>query len=232
MSLWCLCASPLILGNDFTRRWGAPDPDTLMEILTNEEVVAINQDVLGKQARIIWRSSNKNEEILSRPLEDGSYAVGLLNRSLTTQTSATVTVNWSQLGITGEYTVRDVWERQNKGTFTSSYSCTVEPREVKVLRIFKDPGTSTGHVSSAGNDPVAFVVQKAQNSRSITITCRGLFNTVELIDLLGRTIVRKNGSGSTAVSIPGGMVPSGVYMIKVVDASNRAGIKKIIHGQY
>ncbi|MBL8234286.1 MAG: putative Ig domain-containing protein, partial [Bryobacterales bacterium] len=72
MSLWSLMASPLFYGGDMARL-----DDFTLNVLTNHEVIDVNQDVLGKQARVVRKTAE--ELVLAKPLEDGSLAVGLFN---------------------------------------------------------------------------------------------------------------------------------------------------------
>lgn len=125
ISLWCLMSSPLLIGCDMTQF----DPFTL-NLLTNDEVIDVNQDPLGKQAAPVSRVGSL--EVWSKVLEDGSRAVGLFNRS---RTEATVTANWPDLGILGRQTVRDLWRQQDVGDFTGKYTATVPPHGVVLVKI-------------------------------------------------------------------------------------------------
>lgn len=75
ITLWSLVASPLLIGCDMTQL----DEFTL-SLLSNDEVIAVNQDALGKQARRVAENSGESTEVWSRPLSDGTLAVGLFNR--------------------------------------------------------------------------------------------------------------------------------------------------------
>ena len=127
ITLWTLLASPLLLGNDLTQM-----DDFELNLVTNDEVLAVHQDVLGKAAD---RISKKDElEVWSRPLSDGSVAVGLFNRD---EMDMKVGVKWSELGISGKQKVRDLWRQKNLGSFDDEFS-TVVPRHgtifVKISR--------------------------------------------------------------------------------------------------
>ena len=74
MTLWCILAAPLLAGNDLTKM----TKETL-EILTNPEVIAVDQDRLGVQGHRVWQEGPL--EVWMKPLADGSTAVGLFNRS-------------------------------------------------------------------------------------------------------------------------------------------------------
>jgi alpha-galactosidase len=75
VSLWCLLASPLLLGCDLTDL-----DDFTLGLLTNDEVLAVDQDALGRQATRVKEDKAAGVEVWARPLADGTTAVGLFNR--------------------------------------------------------------------------------------------------------------------------------------------------------
>jgi alpha-galactosidase len=101
MSLWSILASPLLAGNDL--RSMTP---SIHDILTNREVIAIDQDALGRQGARVWASAAGDQEIWTRPLADGSVAVAAFNRGAA---SAQITVRWADIGVAAHGAVRDVW---------------------------------------------------------------------------------------------------------------------------
>jgi alpha-galactosidase len=124
-SLWAILAAPLIAGNDVTRM----TPYTV-EILTNREVIAVDQDPLGKQGyRVVQEGPF---EVWMKPMQDGSKVVGLFNRQ---RTSEQITANFAPIGIRGEAAVRDLWLKKDVGTFKDSYSAYVPPHGVVLVRI-------------------------------------------------------------------------------------------------
>jgi len=125
ISLWCLLASPLLIGCDMTQL----DEFTL-NLLTNDEVLEINQDSLGRQAARI--SQNGMLEVWAKDLEDGSKAVGLFNRG---SIEESVTVNWTDLGLSGEQTVRDLWRQQDLGKYTGQFQAKVGRHGVVLVKI-------------------------------------------------------------------------------------------------
>ncbi|HMF74874.1 MAG TPA: glycoside hydrolase family 27 protein [Bryobacteraceae bacterium] len=127
MSLWSLLAAPLLAGNDLRSV-----PPGVMEILTNKEVIAIDQDRLGKQARRV--SKDGDNEVWARPLSDGSYAIGLFNRGTA---SAKVAVRWKDAGFSGAGAVRDLWAHANLGSSVDTYSADVAPHGVVLLKVRK-----------------------------------------------------------------------------------------------
>ena len=125
ITLWALLASPLLIGCDLTEM----DEFTLA-LLTNPEVLEINQDPLGRQASRIWQ--NDRLELWARPLADGSWAVGFFNRS---RSEANVTLNFADLGLTGAQIVRNLWARQGEGVFHDSYTATVSRHGALMLKL-------------------------------------------------------------------------------------------------
>jgi alpha-galactosidase len=115
ITLWSLLASPLLIGCDLTRL-----DEYTMKLLTNDEVLEVNQDPLGRQGRRV--SQDSTLEVWAKELEDGSLAVGLFNRG---ETAANVTARWGALGIDGRRAVRDLWRQKDLGTVTSELTATV-----------------------------------------------------------------------------------------------------------
>jgi alpha-galactosidase len=127
MSLWSLLAAPLLAGNDLRSV-----PADVMAILANKEVIAIDQDKIGKQAKRVSKDGDK--EVWARPLSDGSYAIGLFNRGTA---AVKVTALWKDAGFTGAGTVRDLWAHASRGKSVDSYSADVAPHGVVLLKVSK-----------------------------------------------------------------------------------------------
>jgi len=126
-SLWSLVKSPLLIGCDIS----APTQQTL-SILMNQEVIAINQDSLGVQGTKITTGSVTGGQVWGGPLSNGEYAVVLFNRANVT---TTITANWSDLGIKGNYKVRDLWAHQYVGCFPYYYAADVVPHGVVMVKL-------------------------------------------------------------------------------------------------
>ena len=125
MSLWSMMSAPLFFAGEMTHL----DPFTL-NVLCNAEVIDIDQDILGRQARIVRRT---NEElVLEKKLDDGATAVGLFNLS---ESSREMSAAWQELDLSGPETVRDVWRQHNLGVRTASYATTVAPHSVMLVRM-------------------------------------------------------------------------------------------------
>ena len=127
MSMWSLMAAPLIFSGDMTKL----DAFTL-NVLCNAEVIAVDQDPLGHQAKILRQTDS--EYVLARELEDGSQAVGLFNL---TQQPAQLAVSWSELGISGKQHARDLWRQKDLGKFNQEFSAEVPPHGVVYVRLWK-----------------------------------------------------------------------------------------------
>lgn len=127
ITLWTLLASPLLLGNDLTQM-----DDFELGLVTNDEVLAVHQDPLGKAADRVSR--NGELEVWSRPLADGSLAVGLFNRD---EMDMKVGVKWSELGITGKQKVRDLWRQKDLGSFSDEFSSVVPRHGALFVKISK-----------------------------------------------------------------------------------------------
>jgi alpha-galactosidase len=128
MSAWCLQSVPLLLGCDLTRL-----DDFTLSLLINDEVLAVNQDILGKQATLVSKQDSCG--VLAKDLEDGSKAAGLFN--ITDSLTRKLTVKWSDLGIKGRWVVRDLWRQKDLGTFEDEFSADVKPHGVVMIRLRK-----------------------------------------------------------------------------------------------
>jgi len=126
-SFWALLAAPLISGNDV--RSMTPE---IKEILTNAEVIAVNQDKLGREGRRIRKAGDS--EVWVKSLADGSRAVILLNRG---QADADISVNWDEIGYPNHISakVRDLWEHKDLGSFTGSFKAKVATHSVVMVKI-------------------------------------------------------------------------------------------------
>jgi alpha-galactosidase len=125
ISLWCLLCSPLLIGCDMTRL-----DDFTLNLLTNDEVLNVNQDPLGRQAGRIAQKGAL--EVWAKDLEDGSKAVGLFNLG---EEEAPIIATWSELGRTGKQKVRDLWRQSDLGTFTDQFQASIPRHGVMLVKI-------------------------------------------------------------------------------------------------
>jgi alpha-galactosidase len=126
-SLWAMLAAPLITGNDLS----AMTPE-VRAILTNREVIAVDQDPLGAEGRRVAKDGD--DEVWVRPLKDGGRAVVLLNRG---KTAHAIRVNWEDLGYPAHFTasVRDLWAARDLPKATGSFTAEAPPHGVVMVKI-------------------------------------------------------------------------------------------------
>jgi alpha-galactosidase len=127
MSMWSLLSAPLLIGCDMSQF----DKFTI-SLLTNDEVLAVDQDALGKPAG--RKAKYGDAEVWARPLSDGTVAVGLFNRG---PDKMRVTARWSDLGLKGVQPVRNLWIRKNVGTAKGAYTATVPAHGCVLVKIGK-----------------------------------------------------------------------------------------------
>ena len=125
ISMWCLLSAPLLIGCDMTRM-----DDFTLNLLTNDEVLAVDQDSLGRQASRIYK--NGDTEVWAKDLEDGSKAVGLFNLG---KTKTDVAFDFKSIGLKGNCLVRDLWRQKDLGEFKDQFKATVNSHGVVFVKI-------------------------------------------------------------------------------------------------
>ena len=140
VSIFSLLAAPLLIGCPIEQL----DAFTL-NLLTNDEVIEINQDPLGKPARLV--SDESGVQIWLKPLEDGSFAVGLFYTDDYGKTPQSY-FRWSnepeklyifdfeKVGLKGKFKLRDVWRQKDLGEFDKTFGAEIPHHGVKMLRMF------------------------------------------------------------------------------------------------
>jgi len=125
MSMWSMFSAPLIIGADVRRIRPAA-----LAILSNAEVIAIDQDPLGKQAIRVARTGST--EVFKKPMSGGRIAVAFLNRG---EEVSKMSISWQSLELKGETkcAIRDVWAHADLGTFSEKFSAEVQGHECKVI---------------------------------------------------------------------------------------------------
>jgi len=113
ISLWCLFSAPLLIGCDMEKL-----DDFTLNLLTNDEVIDINQDPLGKQATCVQTIGDLR--IYVKELEDGSRAVGFCNFGLDIVDLSYI--DFDKLGIDGQFKVRDLWRQKDIATIETKTS--------------------------------------------------------------------------------------------------------------
>lgn len=140
ISLWCMLSAPLLLGCDMSKL----DEFTL-NLLTNDEVLAINQDPLGRQASQI--SNEGGKQIWVKDLEDGSKAVAFFNADeakrkpseyfgvWSRKEKAKITLHGADLGFTGAFKARDLWRQKELGVFNADFTASVPHHGVVLVKM-------------------------------------------------------------------------------------------------
>jgi alpha-galactosidase len=124
-SMWALMAAPLMAGNDLARM-----SEETKSILLNREVIAVDQDALGRAGDRVWQEGPL--EVWAKPLSGGDVAVGLVNQT----TSPThVTMSLADVGINGEAQAHDLWEHKDLGVVRGSYTAEVPGHGIVMLRL-------------------------------------------------------------------------------------------------
>ncbi|MBC8094238.1 MAG: glycoside hydrolase family 27 protein, partial [Akkermansiaceae bacterium] len=138
-SMWCMLSAPLISGNDLRKM----SKETLA-ILTDRDVIAVDQDALGIQGFVY--STNNNMEVWFKPLSNDAWAMCILNRNKTAQT---MSFSWKTEKVndtfakrdaafdTTTYNVRDLWTKQERGTTKDDLTAEIPGRDVLLLRLTK-----------------------------------------------------------------------------------------------
>jgi alpha-galactosidase len=125
MALWAILAAPLLAGNDLR----SMSPET-KELLTNSEVLAVDQDKKGVQGHRVWQEGPL--EIWVKPLADGSQAVGLFNRS---ESATKMTLDFKSIGAPASAKLRDLLDHKDLGTMQNSYSADVPTHGVALVKL-------------------------------------------------------------------------------------------------
>jgi len=124
ITLWCLLSAPLLIGCDLERL----DPFTL-NLLTNDEVLAIDQDPLGKQATPVITGGET--QVWVKELADGANAIGIFNLG---ESPVSYTLELQALGLTGDVAIRDLWRQKDLGLCTTLFKTKVPAHGVILLK--------------------------------------------------------------------------------------------------
>jgi len=124
VSLWCLLSAPLLIGCDLSKL-----DDFTLNLLTNDEVIAVDQDVLGKQAKQIIKTADY--QVWLKELEDGSKAIGIFNVS---SKDDVVRFYWSDIGLSNSQKVRDLWRQKDIGNFDGMFATKVAAHGVTLIK--------------------------------------------------------------------------------------------------
>jgi alpha-galactosidase len=134
-SLWAVMAAPLLIGTDLRKASAGT-----FTILTNRDVIAVDQDSLGKQGTLVKRTNGL--AVYSRQLANGDRAVALFNESGAT---ATISTSASQVGLgaASSYTLKDLWSKATRTT-TGAISASVPSHATVMYRVSRGGGMAAG----------------------------------------------------------------------------------------
>ena len=130
ITLWCMLSAPLLIGCDLTRL-----DDFTLNLLTNDEVIGIDQDRLGAQGHRVADDTKAMTQVWKKPLADGSMAVALFNLQ---EFEQDVTVEWSDLGLDGPALLHDAWRQKDLGMFNDHFTAPIA-RHGTLLLVVKKP---------------------------------------------------------------------------------------------
>lgn len=216
-SMWCMWASPLTLSFDLRKPISKAD----LDIMTNEEMIAINQDRMGQQAEFI--GEYRGVELYMKDLENGDIAVAAINLG---DAPRKFTIDFNllpALSANDTYRVRDLWLKKDLGEAKGSFDAgTLAKHETKVFRISKANQSGVAAVVGAENNRFEVKTQPA----ALHILLPGAVNAskrVLISDLKGRVLASACTSGSS-LSVPFA-APKGSYVANVVCNGRSQSVK-------
>ena len=130
MGMWAMLAAPLLAGNNLTTL--TPE---VKAILTNREVIAIDQDALGRQAERIYQEGPI--QIWSRPLADGGVALAVINFGEDENFMRGIGLHLREAGVSSGMKARDVWAARDVGTISDTYAYSLKSHQMLLLRFSK-----------------------------------------------------------------------------------------------
>ena len=186
-SMWAIMAAPLLIGTDLTLASAAD-----LSILSNSDVIAIDQDPLGRQG--VQLSNNSGRRVLARPLANGDRAVALYNES---DATATISTTASAIGMPSapSYTLRDLWSKSSRTT-TGTISASV-PAHATVLYRVSRTGTPTNRYEAEN----ATIFQGAAESQHAGYSGTGYVNYTNATGGYVQWTVTAASAGSTTLRI-------------------------------
>ncbi|MCX6326920.1 MAG: NPCBM/NEW2 domain-containing protein [Bacteroidia bacterium] len=140
-SLFSLLAAPLLIGCPIEQL-----DDFSLNLLTNDEVIEVNQDPLGKPARFV--ADQNGVQFWAKPMEDGSFAVGLFNTDDFGKTPQSYfrwgseqpkqfVFDFAKVGLKGKWKIRDLWRQKDLGEFDGSFETTINHHGVVLISMIK-----------------------------------------------------------------------------------------------
>lgn len=191
LSLWSILPSPLMFGGNVqSLMTDATTGPWTLALLTNEEVLAVNQDAAGTHAKRVSQSGST--EVWARDLSGGRKAVALFNNGTA---DATVAVTFAALGVSGAPAVRDLWQRADVTGMTTGLSVNV-PYGAAAMYVLSPPSAGSGGAGGAGSGGAAGRTGQGGMGAAGTVGTGGV-------------PVSSGGAPATGGTASGGMVGSG-----------------------
>ena len=216
LGLWAISGAPLLAGNNL-----ATMDTTTRGSLTNREVIAVDQDPLGRQGTKVAEAQT-GLQVYNKILVGGNRAVLLLNR---TNTAAAITARWTDLGLSGPAAVRNLWTATGLGTFSGSYATSVPANEAVLLTVAAT-GSSSSSSSSSSSRPGSS--GSGSSSGGSATGCRVAYTTSDW-DTGFTANVTVTNTAATAVNgwslrwtFPGNQVVSSAWNATVVQSGTQA----------
>jgi alpha-galactosidase len=209
MSLWCEMAVPLIAGNDLRNMSTA-----VTQVLTNPEVIAIDQDSLGFQGRRIRKTSDL--ETWVKVMKDSSRAVVLFNRGQTGSSAVSITVNWSDSLIkwdpTTKVRVRNLWTHADSLDVTTKFSASVPAKGAVMVRLY--PPSAVINCQNGFDVRTSIQVRLSVKGLSIYVPFTKAASTVDIFDVQGKKITSFSSIGGWNY-LPLGTINPGMNIVRI-----------------
>lgn len=226
-SMWCMFASPLTICND-VRLWNSDqalansglsteaqtrirtNKKNDLAMLTNEEMIAVNQDRMGQAALLMKTEQNNNIEIYMKDLENGDIALAVLNRGTTTR-EVTLDLADYYLESGQKYAVRDLWTHAYTDTTDVSFSTRVKSHETKVFRVSKYEESQPDGINATTGEAAPRV---SVLPGGLQVTCpgtQGRSKRILVSNLRGQVVATATGKDDT-ITLPV-RAAKGVYIV-------------------
>lgn len=215
-SLWCMWTSPLTLSFDVRN---ISDED--LAIITNEEMIAINQDRMGQQAEFIGEKDGI--QVYAKDLENGDVALAILNLNDAAKTATVNFADISALSVEKEYNMRDLWTKTDLAKVSNgTYTANVKSHETKVYRLSDaNPSVKIADLKAAADK-----IKATADNGVVTVNCngtKGLTKRILVSDMTGRVVAANGGEGEQ-FTLPMN-TGKGVYVVNVVCAGHSQNFK-------
>lgn len=214
MTMWCIMAAPLIAGNDIRKMSQATK-----DILLNREVIAVDQDSAGIQGTRVQASSGL--EVWCKPLgskNGSSKAVALFNKNTS---ASTISVKFSDIGLNGTVVVRDLWAKEDKGSFEGSFSMSVPSHGAALLKITTKEIVAVSSKSSqllVGGTP--FTTLSRNGRMEISPPHQDISYFVQVFSADGRLVASAEKIGTCMLPLVG----KGIFIVRIRQSGVPAGV--------